>query len=218
MTAGWRATPGTPATPAHRRAARRAQELLANELPLAREAARAWSHGLAGLFVGLLGFGLVKGRTDVSKLAAPYGSAVGGALLLSLLCGTAGALLLLRAAHGAPRLLRLPLGVGTAPALLEVGDHLETLSVVRALRLGVLLTLACGAALVGAVGLTWYGPVKEAPRLVVRTGAESVCGESVRVTAGRLTLRTETGEVTVDLTDVVSLGAVGACPAAGGDR
>ncbi|MBA2807792.1 hypothetical protein E0500_010310 [Streptomyces sp. KM273126] len=218
MTAGRHATPGPPATPADRRAARRAQELLANELPLARKAAQAWSLGLAGLFVGLLGFGLVKGRTDVSKLAAPYGVSVGAALLLSLLCGTAGALLLLRAAHGAPRMVRLPLGTGTAPAVLEAGDHLETLSTVRALRLGILLTLVCGAALVGSVGLTWYGPVTEDPRLVVRTNSDSVCGKALRISDGRLTLKTETGEMTVSLSDVVSLGAVDTCPTTGTDR
>ncbi|MFE9093653.1 hypothetical protein [Streptomyces sp. NPDC007264] len=208
----WRVTAGPPATPADRQAARRAQQSLANELPLARKAAQAWSHGLAGLFVGLLGFSLIKGRTDVSKLATPYAVGVAVALALSLLCGASGAYCLLRAAHGAPRLIRLPASAG----LLDADDHLETLRTVGALRRGVGLTLACGAALVGAVGLTWYGPVQDDPRLLVRTPSGSFCGEDPRVADGRLTLRTDTGETTLDLTKALSLTAVDTCPAAAG--
>ncbi|MGC9497765.1 hypothetical protein [Streptomyces sp. WG7] len=217
MTAGRRVVPGPPATPSDRDAARRTVDLLAAELPRVREAAYAWRHGLAGLFVGLLGFGLIKGRTDVSKLAAPYGALVGGALLVSLVCGTAGALLLLRAAHGAPGMVSL--APDTAPAArLRADAHVETLRAVRALRLGVLLTLVCGAALVGAVALTWYGPVQEGPRLLVRTSSAAHCGQSLRVTDGGLVLKTETGEVTVRLADIVSLGPVDVCPAAGASR
>ncbi|UXI81496.1 hypothetical protein N6Q81_27325 [Streptomyces vinaceusdrappus] len=213
MTAGPRVTPGPAATPADRRAARRAQDLLAHELPRVREAAHAWRNGLAGLFVGLLGFGLVKGRTDVSKLAPPYGALVGAALLLSLLCGTVAVLHLLRAAHGAPRTVPLATGTGADAALLHAQDHLETLRSVRALRLGVAHTLLCAAALVTAVALTWYGPVREALRLLVRTATADFCGQPVRVADGRLTLKTSTGEVTVSLADVVGLGAVDTCPA-----
>ncbi|MFH9569230.1 hypothetical protein ACH4MG_01550 [Streptomyces sp. NPDC017454] len=215
MTTGRRVVPGPPATPADREAARRTLDLLAAELPRVREAAHAWRHGLAGLFVGLLGFGLIKGRTDVSKLAAPYGVLVGGTLLLSLVCGTAGALLLLRAAHGAPVMVSLASDTTAAAARLRAGEHVETLRAVRALRLGVLLTLVCGAALVGAVALTWYGPVQEGPRLLVRTSSAAHCGQSLRVTDGGLVLKTDTGEVTVRLADIVSLGPVDACPAAG---
>ncbi|MFI9601473.1 hypothetical protein ACIHCX_16665 [Streptomyces sp. NPDC052043] len=208
----WRVTAGPRATLADRQAARRAQQLLANELPLARKAAQAWSHGLAGLFVGLLGFSLVKGRTDVSNLATPYAVGVAVALVLSLPCGASGAYLLLRAAHGAPRLTRLPVSTG----LLEADDHLETLRTVRASRWGIGLTLACGAAMVGAVGLTWYGPVQDDPSLLVRTPSGSFCGEKPRVAGGRLTLKTDTGEITLDLTKALSLTAVDTCPAAAG--
>ncbi|WP_225101591.1 hypothetical protein [Streptomyces sp. CoH27] len=80
--------------------------------------------GLAALFVGLLGFGLVKGRTGVGELASPYDALVGGALLLCLLCGTLCALLLLllRAAHGAPTVVRLPTGIPASATALRLGD------------------------------------------------------------------------------------------------
>lgn len=63
---------GGPAGPHDRRAARARLELLANELPRVRAAATGWRNGIAALLAGLIGFGLIKGRTDVGELAAPY--------------------------------------------------------------------------------------------------------------------------------------------------
>lgn len=94
--------PGPPADPADRLDARKMQQLVKNELPRVREAALAWRNGVGVLPAGLVGFGLVKGRSDVSQLASPYDAVVGGIMLLSLLAGTGAVLLLLRAAHGRP--------------------------------------------------------------------------------------------------------------------
>lgn len=212
MTPRWHVRPGPPATLADRQAGRLTKELLAGELARAREAAIAWRTGLAALFVGLLSFGLIKGRTDVGKLASPYDALVGGALLLCLVFGTLGALLLLRAAHGAPTGVRLPAGVPAAATALHLSDHTETRRTVRALTRGVVLTIACGAMLVTGVALTWYGPEKEGPRILVRTPSGDVCGEPVRADAGRLLVKTDTGEVTVRLAQAEALAAVDACP------
>ncbi|WP_345667370.1 hypothetical protein [Streptomyces similanensis] len=214
MTARWRVRPGPPGTPADRAAGRLTRRLLAGELARAREAALAWRNGLAALFVGLLGFGLVKGRTDVSKLAPPYDAVVGVILLLCLVFGTLGALLLLRAAHGAPTGVRLPTGVPAAAAALHLGDHMETRRTVRALTRGVALTIACGAMLVAGVALTWYGPEKEGPRVLVRTPAGQVCGKPVRTAAGRLLVETDAGRVEVRLAEATALTAVDSCPGA----
>ncbi|SOE08142.1 hypothetical protein [Streptomyces sp. Ag109_G2-15] len=212
MTRRWSVRPGPPATPADRHAGRLTRELLSGELARAREAALAWRNGLAALFVGLLGFGLIKGRTDVGKLASPYDALVGGALLLCLVFGTLGALLLLRAAHGAPTGVRLPAGVPAAATALHLGDHMETRRTVRALTRGVVLTIACGAMLVTGVALTWYGPEKDGPRILVRTPSGDVCGKPVRTDAGRLLVKTDTGEVTVRLAQAEALAAVDDCP------
>ncbi|OXY99153.1 hypothetical protein [Streptomyces diastatochromogenes] len=212
MTQRWSVRPGPPATRADRHAARLTRELLSGELARAREAALAWRNGLAALFVGLLGFGLIKGRTDVGKLASPYDALVGGALLLCLVFGTLGALLLLRAAHGAPAGVRLPAGVPAAATALHLGDHMETRRTVRALTRGVVLTIACGAMLVAGVALTWYGPEKDGPRILVRTPSGDVCGKPVRTDAGRLLVKTDTGEVTVRLAQAEALAAVDDCP------
>ena len=212
MTQRWSVRPGPPATPADRHAARLTRELLSGELARAREAALAWRNGLAALFVGLLSFGLIKGRTDVGKLASPYDALVGGALLLCLVFGTLGALLLLRAAHGAPTGVRLPAGVPAAATALHLGDHMETRRTVRALTRGVVLTIACGAMLVTGVALTWYGPEKDGPRILVRTPSGDVCGQPMRTDAGRLLVKTDTGEITVRLSQAESLAAVDDCP------
>ncbi|MFH8773876.1 hypothetical protein ACIF83_37175 [Streptomyces sp. NPDC085866] len=212
MTPGWQVRPGPPATPADRQAGRLTRQLLAGELARAREAALAWRNGLAALFVGLLSFGLIKGRTDVGKLASPYDALVGGALLLCLVFGTLGALLLLRAAHGAPTGVRLPTGVPAAATALHLGDHMETRRTVQALTRGVVLTIACGAMLVTGVALTWYGPEKDGPRILVRTPSGEVCGEPVRTDAGRLLVKTDTGEVTVRLAQAEAVAAVDTCP------
>ncbi|MFJ9862995.1 hypothetical protein [Streptomyces sp. NPDC101165] len=212
MTPAWQVRPGPPATPADRQAGRLTRELLAGELARAREAALAWRNGLAALFVGLLSFGLIKGRTDVGKLASPYDALVGGALLLCLVFGTLGALLLLRAAHGAPTGVRLPAGVPAAATALHLGDHMETRRTVRALTYGVVLTIACGAMLVTGVALTWYGPEKDGPRILVRTPSGEVCGEPVRTSAGSLLVKTDTGEITVRLARAEAVTAVDTCP------
>ncbi|MFD8743443.1 hypothetical protein ACFV01_10335, partial [Streptomyces sp. NPDC059616] len=115
----WRAVPGPAGTPADRLAARHHRALLRRELPRVRESALAWRNGLAALLAGLVGFGLLRGRSDIGSLAAPYAVTVGLVLLLALLCGGAGGLSLLRAAHGRPGCAGAPPPVpvdGGAPA------------------------------------------------------------------------------------------------------
>ncbi|WP_151774808.1 hypothetical protein [Streptomyces abyssomicinicus] len=207
-----RLAPGRPATAADREAARRMRQALSEELPRVREAATAWRNGLAGLFVGLLSFGLIKGRADVGTLAPPYGAVVGSMLLVSLVCGAVGALFLLRAAHGAPS--ATPTAGAGRPATAQAADHLETMRAVDAMRRGVALTMACGALLVAGVAVTWYGPGKDKPRILVRTPAGTECGTPRRAERGTLVLRTELGEVRVSLAEATAVIAVETCPGA----
>ncbi|MCZ0986027.1 hypothetical protein O1M54_10860 [Streptomyces diastatochromogenes] len=183
------------------------------ELARAREAALAWRNGLAALFVGLLGFGLIKGRTDVGKLASPYDALVGGAAAVPGVRHARRAAAAPGGARGTRR-VRLPAGVPAAATALHLGDHMETRRTVRALTRGVVLTIACGAMLVAGVALTWYGPEKDGPRILVRTPSGDVCGKPVRTDAGRLLVKTDTGEVTVRLAQAEALAAVDDCPGA----
>ncbi|MER5496453.1 hypothetical protein ABT096_04470 [Streptomyces sp. NPDC002561] len=204
----WRAVPGPAGTPADRLAARRHRALLRRELPRVRESALAWRNGLAALLAGLVGFGLLRGRSDIGSLAAPYAVIVGAVLLLALLCGAAGGLSLLRAAHGRPAAAD-----DTAALRLDdvAADHTEALRAAQALARGVPLTLCCAALLTAAVGITWYGPSKEGPRVSVTTPGGTVCGEPLRTAGGRMTLRTDAGRVTADLGRATAVRAVTSC-------
>jgi hypothetical protein len=148
-----RLRPGPPATVADLRRAQQLAGLLRDEVQRVRAAALAWRNGLGGLLVALVGFSLIRGRSDVTTLAPGWGRLVGVLLLAALAAGVGGALQLLRAAHG--RLAVTPVAA-LPPA--PLGDHQEAVAAVRALRAGVVLVLLCTALLVAAVGVTWYAP------------------------------------------------------------
>ena len=215
----WRAYPGPSATAVDRHAARQRRLLLRDELARVRDAAVFWRNGLAALLVGLIGFGLVKGRTDVGSLTAPYGVLVGCLLLLALTTGALGAVLLLRAAHGRPASTVVQ---QTPPGAFAWGqaalDHREALRAARALTWGVVLAMACGATLTAAVGFTWYGPAADGPGLEVVTPSGTFCGDPRGTTQGRLTLRTAAGEVVVSLGEALVLRAVGSCPTSNAEK
>ncbi|MEU3355187.1 hypothetical protein [Streptomyces sp. NPDC037389] len=197
---------GGPASPKDRRTAEITHRLLRDELARVRASALAWRNGLGGLLAGLLGFGLVRGRANVAELASPWHIVVGAALLAALLVGTVGALQLLRAANGRPTVLhRREFDTGTAL------DHAEALA--TALRAGTVLTLACAALLVTAVGITWYGPGRNGPALQVTTPTGTLCGTHIGTDSGTLTLQTDSGKVQVDLRSATGIRAVGQCAA-----
>ncbi|MFI6180321.1 hypothetical protein ACIA8R_32595 [Nonomuraea sp. NPDC051191] len=195
-----------PAGPAHLLAAQDREHLLRTELPRVREAAVAWRNGLGGLLAALVGFSLIKGRTDVGQLDRGWAVVVGVLLLIALVVGAVAALLLIRAAHGRPAVAP----TRTLPPR-RAADHLEALDSAAALRRGIALTLLCAALLVAAIGATWYGPEAGRPSLSVTTPAGTTCGAVVRVAAGRAVLRTRGGEVTADLAAATAIEAVEAC-------
>jgi hypothetical protein len=198
--------PGPDATRDQLRTAQERYRLLQTELPRVRAAAVAWRNGLVGILAALVGFSLIRGRSDVGELGRPWAVAVGLLLLAALLAGVTGALSLLRAASGKAAVTpvgRLLSGVAA--------DHVEAIGAARALRRGITLSLVCTALLIAAVAITWYGPEREAPRLQVTTPTAVVCGSSVRVHSGTLTLRTDAGEIEVDLRQAVAIHPVTAC-------
>ena len=143
-------------------AAQTTQRLHRDALTRVREAALAWRNGLAGLLAGLLGFSLIRGRSDISQLAAPWNVLVGVLLLAALTTGGYGAVRLLWAAHGRPELVdRRKLGSSLA------ADNEEAKLGVRALRQGIRMSLLCAGLLIAAVAVTWYGPAGQQPQVQV---------------------------------------------------
>jgi hypothetical protein len=199
-------SPGGKATLAGRRTAETTQRLFHDELPRVRAAAHAWRGGLAGLLAGLLGFSLIKGRSDVGQLASPWNAVVGVLLLGALLAGVCGAVRLLSSAYGRPRAVERS-KVGAALS----ADHQEAVRAVRALRYGIVLSLLCAALLVNAVAVTWYGPEKSRPKLQVITPDAAICGSPVMTNAGVLTLATDSGNLMVDLRLATAIGGIDTC-------
>lgn len=187
-------------------------QLAKDELPRVRTAAIAWRNGVGALLAGLIGFGLLKGRTDVSQLASPYNLIVGGFLLCSLVMGIAAAMLILRAAHGRPAsVVFRHEGQDHDPGSRMASDHSEARIAARLLFRGLIFSLVCVAFLVTAVGMTWYGPSKGQPRIEIQGPGVTHCGKVLRLTDRRLTLGTDHGEITVDLQTLVVLKAVDSC-------
>jgi hypothetical protein len=198
--------PGRPAQVADLVRAQDRERALEQELPAVRAAATAWRNGLGALLAAVVGFGLIKGRSDISKLAIPWNVAAGVLLLLCIVCGAAAALLMLRAAHGVPGLRSLRL---TAPG--AVWAHTEAVASTRALRCGVRWFFACVLSLVAAVAVTWYGPAADDPRLSVVVKGQSTCGSVVGIAAGILTLKTAVGNVQIDLGQASTIRIVDSC-------
>lgn len=168
--------------------------------------ALAWRNGLGGLLAGLVGFSLIKGRSDVGQLAAPWNVIVGGVLLLALTVGACGALALLSAAHSRPRLVdRTKLRSG------RLGEHEEAVRSQRALQRGIVMVLSCALLLAFAVGTTWYGPAHAPPQLQITTDGEQLCGSAIRVSGDVLILRTALGERDILLRRVTGMRPVNIC-------
>jgi hypothetical protein len=208
---------GSKATIRDRHTARATRDLLAGELPRVRAGALAWRNGLGALLAGLIGFGLIKGRSDVTQLEPGAAVVVGVLLLAALTVGAVAAVLLMRAAHGRPGTVSVQEVVDrTANDPREGGRLAEANASARALRWGVVLSFLCTAFLCAALGLTWYGPAKDKPRIEVRqTDGSVACGEVVSLADGKLVLKTAQGQLSVDMTKANGLNPVDSCtPAA----
>lgn len=185
---------------------RERRSLLADELVRVRESATAWRNGLAGLITALVGFSLIRGRSDIGQLTPAWARAVGVLLLLALAVGTAAAFAVLRAAHGRPNIV-----VMRAAEPAAVAAHGEALRSAHSLRAGIALSLVCLVLLTGAVGVTWYGPEKDAALLRVRQPGKTACGKVVQTGAGSMTLEHNGVRTTVRLRDAVSVDPVKTC-------
>lgn len=200
-------SPGGQADSSEAVQAREQHQALRQELPRVREAAHSWRNGLAGLLLALIGFGLIRGPSEIDKVKAPWHVVIGCLLLASLAVGAFGAYRLLSAHNGRPRAIRVNPDVSTATQ-----DHLLALRALRDLRQGIVATFVCTALLVTAVATTWYGPEKSKPKVAVRTTGSTLCGDGVTVDGPRLVLKTGAGQVSLVFADVVTIEAVEKCP------
>jgi hypothetical protein len=198
---------GDNATPEDLHLAQSRERFQRAELERIRNAALAWRNGLAGLLAAITGFGLIKGRSDITALS-PFWSRIAGILLaIALAVGILGALALLKAAHGLPA-VRSATGLGRW----VTAEHREAMAAARSLRQGIVGALACAVVLVIAVGVTWYGPARDTGSyLRVATRSGSWCGRSVSLTGSKLRLEAPRGPVVLLVSDVLSITPAGTC-------
>jgi hypothetical protein len=189
-------------------ASQAAQRFHRESLERVRTAAVAWRNGLAGLLAGLVGFGLIKGQSDIGQLARPWGIVAGVVLLAALVAGIRGALRLMHAAYGRPG--RIP---RQALASAATEERLDAYRAVDALDSGVRWTLACVALLVAAVAVTWYGPSAATTDTELTTPSGTVCGHLVSVADDVMTLATPSGaRIPITLATVSDVRSVDSCP------
>lgn len=195
-----------------RTVARAQRDLAGATLTKLRAKAVAWRNGLGGLLVGLAGFGLVKGRTDIGELAPGYATFAGASLLVAVLAGGIGAMWILRAAHGSLSTSAMKdVAAGRSRDPIRDVDIKEAQESARALTLGGWAIGICAGFLVLAVGVTWYGPTKDQPQIAVTTPAGDGCGKVVRLRDGELTLKTSAGEQEIVLANATGLRVVEKC-------
>jgi hypothetical protein len=90
-------------------------------------------------------------------------------------------------------------------------EHVTAVAALRDLSRGIVGVQLCAALLVGAVGITWYGPARSEPRLRITVPGATVCGSVVRVAAGRAVLATDAGQVEVAFADALAVQPVAKC-------
>ncbi|MEU4827091.1 hypothetical protein AB0H37_34910 [Actinomadura sp. NPDC023710] len=199
-------TPDPNATIGDLRRARDRERLWRTELDRVRTAALAWRNGMAALLAGLVGFGLLKGRSDVGALSPGWATTVGLLLAVALIVGAVAAGSLMTAAHGLPAAGR----TADLPSQ-TAADHAEALLSARRLRRGITLTAVFVLVLTTAVAVTWYGPEKTKPALRVKTTTADLCGTLLRTRTGQLTLTNDKKELTLPPTEILSVSPADKC-------
>jgi hypothetical protein len=204
---------GRVGTPLEHGVALAMQQGVQRELETVRLASASWGKGVAAAVAGVVGFSLIKGRSDVSELTPAAGIAVGALLLGTLIVGCTSVYLLMRAAYGGLS----PVSVSTGRGLDGVHrvadtDHAEATRSTRALRSGLATAGFALLLLMAAIAATWYGPTKVPARVTIGDQrGEVACGDVDGVVNGHIVLDTDRGKVSIPLDHVNSVAAVPKC-------
>jgi hypothetical protein len=185
-----------------------AQELRFAQLPAARRQAESWRTGLTGLTALLSTVLVIKGRDNITGLAAPYPQVVAGVLGLALLALVIATMAALRAASGEP-----------GDECLLTGEDLaawtqhEVLLVRRTIRHARWLTLTAIALVAAAVGIAWLAPLAKpaGPLISIDVGRTRLCGELTGISNGSAVLRIGNRYRIVPLTSITRMDAPTEC-------
>jgi len=186
--------------------------LVSTQLDDVRKTAENWRNGLVALVGAIIGFSMIKGPNDVSGLDYWAMNTVGLLLLAAFGCAISGTWSSLTAAFGSPSTM-------TRDAFHDQGGmdgYRLTLATDAATKLhcAQVATIITLVLLVGAVGLTWYGPRAKAVILDVgRLSSPNVCGTLLSSSNGYIDIKpSESEAVRLRMTDLATLTAVAKCP------
>lgn len=191
-----------------KRWAQKAQELKFTQLDSARKQAEGWRTGLGGLTALLSAVLVLKGRDNITTLAAEARWAVVVLLGVALAMLVTATLLAVRAASGRPGQEHLRTG-----ERLQRWTRQEVRRIAQAIRRAAWLATLAITCVAAAVGTTWLAPTaKPDPTLVeVRHQAGRVCGELTGADSRSLTLKTTGRTDAIVLATVVSVRPVDKC-------
>ncbi|WP_216916703.1 hypothetical protein [Nocardia noduli] len=202
------------ATPQNRQDAQNVYQSVIAELDTVRAMADNWRKGIAGLLVAVIGFSLIRGRTDLDRLDQRWAIAVAALLAATLIIGGFAAYRILGAAYGRPKAVPLLPGPRfDGRTRTPTTRHDLALASLAALRQGILAATGAVAALATAVAITWFGPPREGPQLSVTDSAgASWCGTVKESGPGTAVLATAAGTVRIRLDTVMYIRSVATCP------
>jgi hypothetical protein len=190
----------------------KAQQLKFNQLEAARKQAESWRTGLTGITALFGAVLVVKGRDNVTAVAAPYPAIVLALFGMALAALVVATLAALRAASGVP---------GDECLLtaedLQAWSQRETREVYRWITAARRLTIA-GVLLVAAgVATAWFAPAKppDLPLVRVDAPAGQLCGRMLQLGDGILRVEeVGTGARTnhvIPIVDVMRFSVVTSC-------
>jgi hypothetical protein len=186
--------------------------LINTQLTDTRKSAENWRTGLVAIIGLITTVSVIKGPDSVSGLDAWVAILVGVLLVLALAAATLGAWWSLSAAYGNPSII-------TRQAFQDLGGlngynfdlASKTIASLRRAQIATIITLVF---LVGAIGLTWYGPRSTSVYLEVERPSEpKICGKLASSTDGYMDIDVPaTGITRVQLKDITKISAVEECP------
>ncbi|MEU8466413.1 hypothetical protein AB0F30_00485 [Streptomyces sp. NPDC029006] len=174
-----------------RRAQRRLDAMVENQVTIARTQAEGWRNFLT-LATGLLAAVLVlKGRENVAELPAGYRTAVVVLVATGLVALLVAAFAAVSAAHGRPG-DRLPYAHAVALLDWERGERDRIAKRIRITRWATVLGVSATAL---GILATWVAPAPDEPArtVLVHTRGQTVCGELLAADASGVTVRTGQG-------------------------
>ena len=185
--------------------------LLTSQLANVRKTAENWRNGFVSIIGLVTVFSVIKGPTSINNLDKWASYTVGLLILLTLTSASFGAWSSLIAAYGIPKIINRS-GFRRLGGIHGYRFDLAKKSVSRLKQAQLAMILAL-ILLMGALGLTWYGPRSTAVIIEIeRQTLPKVCGELLLSNDGYIDIKLSSSQpLRVQMTDIVRLSVLEKC-------